>query len=636
MVRTNVEAVLQAAADKVRTDPKAVSDLLAPILNGAEVRPSVLSKALLTKARADLQLGDYQSGEEAARKAEVVARSSGLRIEEGLALNEVGIFRFLHNDHASALNYYAAAEDLFKRHSARQELAKVYVNVGNVHQLNGDHFYALEAYEKAARLAEECNDVLTLAKVHGNLGSLYQYVLYDETAALEHEAQAESIYRSINDTLGMAKTLTHRGNLHFQKGQFEQAAEAYRESIELRGKVNEPTELALSYYGLVAALASQGRIDEAHREYEAALTALSSQQNYDIIQITLDVGKARLLHHSGRSHEAVVVLNSVQDRVVRWSGEKDLEIEELRAEYFLYAGEPATAYAIMRETLSSTKNRFTQKTHTQVSLLKRHVDQIRIDQAFEIDHMRGVERSRAMQQIDSMRKEQEEYITYLAHELKSPIDSIRSIAEVLSRDSQAPETDRKELYGELKAVSNRMMNLVRTTLDTASGQHISHHTVVNAAPIVNHLTKVAQAYAEEKGIVLHIEMSGDQFPVMATEQLIVTIVENLLSNALKFSKQNSSIHIDVRKHIGNDAVARLLISVKDEGPGILEQDKERLFRPFQRLSAQPTGTEGSHGLGLHLVKRAVDVLEGRIWVESGMDNGATFFVELPLASPLGS
>ena len=112
--------------------------------------------------------------------------------------------------------------------------------------------------------------------------------------------------------------------------------------------------------------------------------------------------------------------------------------------------------------------------------------------------------------------------------------------------------------------------------------------------------------------------------------MLVTIMENLVSNALKFSGDNSSVTVSVSVPEVQDETQRLLLEVTDEGPGLSKEDLTSMYRPFQTLSARPTGNAGSTGLGLYLVRRTVEALDGRVWAENH-PNGAVFHVELPLA-----
>jgi signal transduction histidine kinase len=106
-----------------------------------------------------------------------------------------------------------------------------------------------------------------------------------------------------------------------------------------------------------------------------------------------------------------------------------------------------------------------------------------------------------------------------------------------------------------------------------------------------------------------------------TEQAL----DNIISNAVKYSLHNIVITVRVKQ---TATAAR--VEVQDQGPGISEDDKQKMFGFFQRLSARPTGGEGSNGVGLAIVKKIIDIHGGKIWCESELGKGATFIVELPL------
>jgi signal transduction histidine kinase len=131
--------------------------------------------------------------------------------------------------------------------------------------------------------------------------------------------------------------------------------------------------------------------------------------------------------------------------------------------------------------------------------------------------------------------------------------------------------------------------------------------------------------AESKEIKLHLNSSA-ALHVEADVGYITQIVENLLSNAIKFSPARKNIFIDVA---GNDD--KVTVMVKDEGPGMTEDDKKKLFNKYQKLSARPTANESSTGLGLSIVKKFVEAMNGRIWCESEEGKGVSFFVEFAKA-----
>ena len=130
--------------------------------------------------------------------------------------------------------------------------------------------------------------------------------------------------------------------------------------------------------------------------------------------------------------------------------------------------------------------------------------------------------------------------------------------------------------------------------------------------------------AQRKNIRLHATYS--EIPqVQFDEKRINQVVDNLISNAIKFSPLGTDIYISMGQE-GDMAK----VSVRDQGPGISVEDQARLFGEFQKLSARPTGDESSTGLGLSIVKKIIEEHKGSILVESKAGEGSTFIFKLPL------
>ncbi|MBD1209646.1 MAG: sensor histidine kinase [Ignavibacteria bacterium] len=115
--------------------------------------------------------------------------------------------------------------------------------------------------------------------------------------------------------------------------------------------------------------------------------------------------------------------------------------------------------------------------------------------------------------------------------------------------------------------------------------------------------------------------------ILADEFALHQVFDNLISNAIKFSPKWSKVVVRMVRHLSESGEAKVRIEIQDEGPGLTEQDKLKLFSKFARLSAKPTGQESSTGLGLSIVKRLVEAMGGQVWCESEHGKGATFIVE---------
>ena len=109
-------------------------------------------------------------------------------------------------------------------------------------------------------------------------------------------------------------------------------------------------------------------------------------------------------------------------------------------------------------------------------------------------------------------------------------------------------------------------------------------------------------------------------------------VDNLINNAIKFSPMGTEVSISLEYRAGDPD--RVVLQVRDQGPGLTEEDKTKVFGAYQRLLAQPTGNETSTGLGLSIVKQMVELHGGSVWVDSQPGSGATFGIEIPLVEPV--
>jgi signal transduction histidine kinase len=135
-----------------------------------------------------------------------------------------------------------------------------------------------------------------------------------------------------------------------------------------------------------------------------------------------------------------------------------------------------------------------------------------------------------------------------------------------------------------------------------------------------------EGIAKRKDIKIKGVKLDEAYYVMADAFFLKQVFENLLSNAIKFSPHGKLVEL-----IAEEVDEFYHIIVKDQGPGISKKDKSKLFTKYQTLSAKPTGDESSTGLGLSIVKKYVEEMEGSVWVESDEGKGAEFYVSFKQA-----
>jgi signal transduction histidine kinase len=179
-----------------------------------------------------------------------------------------------------------------------------------------------------------------------------------------------------------------------------------------------------------------------------------------------------------------------------------------------------------------------------------------------------------------------------------------------------------------------MHNLVNELLDAArieSGKLTLHKEPVDLVAYARDVADKNRQRANQKKqdiVFSHNSQSGQI--ILADPVRVQEIIDNLISNAIKYSPVGGSIGITVNSYSDSKGFDFVRFEVSDKGPGLTQEDKKKIFGKFQRLSAQPTGGESSTGLGLSIVKQLVELHNGKIWVESEFGQGSTFIAEFPV------
>ena len=230
-------------------------------------------------------------------------------------------------------------------------------------------------------------------------------------------------------------------------------------------------------------------------------------------------------------------------------------------------------------------------------------------------------------QLRRLNEEKNEFLGIATHDLKNPLNVIRGYAELLLDEPDVDPSEREAVIGKILLASERMIDLIRDLLDVNAierGELVWRPVPCEAAALASQVVTMLRQSAAGKGQTLEFEAPADPAVAFADPRLTTQILENLVSNAVKYSPHDRTIRVRVSRH---EEVIRF--EVHDQGPGLSEEDLGRLFGKFTRLTPRPTGDEHSTGLGLSIVKRMVEAMNGRVWCESRLGEGASFFVELP-------
>lgn len=233
----------------------------------------------------------------------------------------------------------------------------------------------------------------------------------------------------------------------------------------------------------------------------------------------------------------------------------------------------------------------------------------------------------ARDRLQILAEDKDELLGILAHDLKNHLAGMRMSAGLLSARSEEFSDRSVNLVSNILESTDRMLAFVKEFLANQSAEHLK----VTSKPL-SLSDEVAAAVARYHDVAqakrIGIEVVIEAHPVvLADSEGLAQVLDNLLGNAVKFSPPSTRVTVTVPA----EALTYATFVVADEGPGFTNEDREKLFRRYGRLSARPTGGEPSTGLGLSIVKRLLAAMDGRIELEEGTGHGARFRVRLPLA-----
>ncbi len=230
-------------------------------------------------------------------------------------------------------------------------------------------------------------------------------------------------------------------------------------------------------------------------------------------------------------------------------------------------------------------------------------------------------------QLTSLNAEKNEFLGIAAHDLKNPLSTIIMAGELLKMRDSTPQMEM--ITDTIIDAGKRMRDLIGNLLDVNAieeGRFLTKLERCDLAKLTGKGVEQNLPNAKRKEIALEFEPGGE-FSIRADAGAATQILDNLISNAVKYSPQRTTVRIRAYIERGHACVA-----VKDEGPGISVADRKKMFGKFARLSARPTGGESSNGLGLSIVKRLAEAMSGTVECESVPGQGATFIVRLPVWS----
>lgn len=228
-------------------------------------------------------------------------------------------------------------------------------------------------------------------------------------------------------------------------------------------------------------------------------------------------------------------------------------------------------------------------------------------------------------QVERMRSD---FVANASHELRTPLTSLSGFIETMQGAASKDEKARGEFLEMMKAQAQRMSRLIDELLSLSRielDEHVVPNARVNLADVVKQTQNLLQSLVAAVGCELTIELPP-HLPVRGEAGQLAQVIHNLIENAIKYSGREK--HITVTGEVKN---ASVILTIKDNGPGIAPHHIPRLTERFYRVNVQESRTRGGTGLGLAICKHIINRHRGKLIIESEVGEGSLFAVHLPIS-----
>jgi signal transduction histidine kinase len=603
-------------------------------------------------------------------------------------LNFIGLAYTNKGDYKNAIDYYYQSIEISSQQNDSIQLAHSYNNLGRAFYDIGDLTKAYENFILSKAIFEKQKDKGGLAYVYRSLANIYKSQ-NNNGEALEMSARALELRKQLKDNRTLASAYMEIGLLYQRMNNFGLSLEKLRLADSVASLVNDKVTKAEIKLGIAENLFKLTRVDSAFQIATQVLSSIQTGKNIKLfLRSSMLIARYHLLKKN-YTNALVILIDIESDSSGFGLATFQRDAAFLLMDYYHKKNnKSALEKYTNRFNFFNTKLENTdlkrqvdqlkfsvelEKKEKENRLLKLNQEQSRVlilkqrnENAFllvlaivigissfifwvfsrkrkrdnfrlELQNQEIIrQREEIKKQNDSLSKtnielsdlnhEKNMLMSIVAHDLKSPMNRIFALSRILEMEGGLTN-DQLNYLKLVKETTNSGIDLITDLLDVTALEESSLNAAiapVNLQELVRTKAELLQTAAAAKNITISIQNEVTK-EINTDRDYLGRILDNLVSNAIKFSAANS--HVFTKLWVEKSS---LMLAVKDEGPGFSDYDKRNLYQKFKKLTARPTGGESSNGLGLAIVKTLVDRLNGQIELISEVGTGSEFIVKIPI------
>jgi signal transduction histidine kinase len=592
--------------------------------------------------------GDYKKAIDYYYRSIEISSQQNDSIQLAHSYNNLGRAFYDIGDISKAYENFILSKAIFEKKKDKGGLAYVYRSLANIYKSQKNNGEALEMSMRALELRKQLKDNRTLASAYMEIGLLYQS-MNNFNSSLDKLRQADSVASQVNDKLTKAEIKLGIAENLFALNRVDSAFQITTQVVSSI-RTGKNVKLFLRSSMLIA------RYHLLKKNYAKALAILndieSDSSGFGLATFQRDAASLLMDYYNKKDNK--LALEKYRNRFNFFNTKlenTDLKRQVDQLKFSVELEKKEKENRLLKLNQEQNRVLILKQRNENVFLLilaiiigvssfifwvfsqKRRRDNFKLEiQNQEIIRQREEIKKQNESlfqtniELSDLNHEKNMLLGIVAHDLKSPMNRIFALSRILEMEGGLSEAQLNYLRL-VKETTTSGIDLITDLLDVTALEESDLKPVLSPVKFQDFIQSKAAILSIlglNKNVAVSIENKVEQ-EIVTDADYVSRILDNLISNAVKFSTKNT--HVNTTLWIENH---ELCVSVQDEGPGFNEFDKKNLYQKFKKLTARPTAGESSNGLGLAIVKTLVDRLNGQIELISEVGKGSEFIVRLPI------
>ncbi len=544
--------------------------------------------------------------------------------------NEIGIIMEQKGAYTSAVEHYYDALRIYEKLQDKKGITNEFLNIGLIHMYRKDYDKADSYFNKALEIAQKIAYAYGMGSALNNLG-ISRQEQHDYRAALLYFEQVLALDIKQGEESDIASTLNNIGAVYTGLENYNSALKYYYQSADIKMKINDYQGLANTYNNIGGALYKQKKYAKAELYLK---NANEIGVKYGFQQTLVETYRTfyELRQSQGNYQEALQYYTHFRqlDDSLR-TIESNLAIRNLENQYQL---DKANSEIQLKNNQIHTASQLRLLYIIAISLLLvlcgyfyysiRRVQKLNI-----LLHRQHEDLTRAKVMAEQANKAKSQFLSVMSHEIRTPLNAIVGIANLLEEEKNLPVHN--ENINVLKSASQNLLYLINDLLDLnklEAGKMQVEKAPFNVKRIGSNIQELFTVNAANKGVLLNLEVNSEiPDQLVGDETKILQTLTNLVSNAIKFTV-HGQVNLTIQLLSRTSGQVKLRFVVSDTGIGIAQNQLSNIFKTFTQASPEINKKYGGTGLGLAISKRLVEMMGGKLSVESMPGKGSEFSFEI--------